>query len=362
MDMPRINTNTPLPSKPVLTRSRALLGSLAVVCMAQLATVDVAAQGRNDERAPRPPRTAKAPTRSMDLDTRLDTTVKVERGTIVDLNATDGKIVVRGWDRDEVEIHAISETGELQFSKSARSVRVEARRGGNRSRTLDATINVRVPLNTRVVVGTMLGNVEVLDVRGEVDANLYSGDLTIRGSSGRTSVSNVSGDINVSDVDGSLHVTAISGEMTLSDIRGDVSVNSNSGDVTMRGIQSNVVQVQVVQGDIAYDGTLSKDGRYAFNTHSGDVSLWLPETTKANIGLQSFSGSLRTTFPVTLPPNSTTARVPSSNLRQSTARPLSLTQPQQLELGGGGGAQVSIQTFDGDVNISRGPRRTTRGS
>ncbi|MGV3710349.1 MAG: DUF4097 family beta strand repeat-containing protein [Gemmatimonas sp.] len=357
----RINITVPLHQRFASAYSRFRMASIALLCLIGLAAANLGAQGRNDERAPRPPRTPRVPTRPVDFETRLDTTVKVERGTIVDLSASDGKIVVRGWDRDEVEIRAVSETGELQFSRSAKAVRVEARRGGNRSRTLDATINVRVPLNTRVVVGTMLGDVEVLDVRGEVDANLYSGDITIRGSSGRTSISNVSGDINVSEVDGSLHVTAISGEMVLSEVRGDVSVNSNSGDVSMRAIQSNMVQVQVVEGDIAFDGAFSKDGRYAFNTHSGDVSLWLPENTKASIGLQSFSGSLRTAFPVTLQPGAGSSRPPTSNLRQSSARPLSLTQPQQIELGGGG-AQVSIQTFEGDVNISRGPRRTTRGS
>lgn len=311
------------------------------------------AQSRNDDRSSRNSRNTR-PSRSDEPETRLDTIVSVERGTIVDLSATDGRITVRGWDRNEVEIHAVSESGELQFNKSARSVRLEASRSG-RSRTLDATINVRVPLNTRVVVGTMLGDVEVLDVRGEVDATLYSGNVTIRGASGRTAVSNVSGDIVVSDVDGALRVSAISGEMQLSDVRGAVEVSSNSGDVMMTGMRGGQIQVDVVQGEITFDGVLSPTGKYEFNTHSGDVHLFLPDSTKGTINLQSFNGELHSAIPLTVQPGSSSTR--GLTVRQLNGRAMSLNQPQHLELGGGKGAQVTISTFNGDVHINRGPRR-----
>lgn len=297
------------------------------------------------------------PPRSDDAEQRLDTTVAVERGTIVDLSATDGRIIVRGWDRNEVEVRAVSESGELQFTKSARSVRLEARRGGARSRTLDATINVRVPLNTRVVVETQLGDVQVLEVRGEVDATLYSGDVTIRGASGRTAVSNVAGNINISDVDGALRVSAITGEIELGEVRGDVEVTSNSGDVSMRGVQGNIVHVEVVQGEISFEGALSKTGKYEFNTHSGDVHLFLPDSTKGTVNLQSFSGSLHSAFPMTLQPGTVSSRNSAMGVRQLNSRAMSLNQPQKLEIGGGNGAQVTISTFNGDVHISRGPRR-----
>lgn len=347
-------------------RSVVVLASLIALC----AVKSVAAQKRNDVRSSKTSQTKASQNKTShgkashnmrassddELTTRLDTTVAVERGTIVDLSASDGRITVRGWDRNEVEVHAVSESGELQFSKSARSIRVEARRSG-RSRTLDATITVRVPLNTRVVVGTMLGDVEVLDVRGEVDATLYSGNVTIRGASGRTAVSNVAGDIVISDIDGALRVNAMTGEMKLSDVRGDVDVTSNSGDVSMRGMLSNSVQVQVVEGEITYDGALSKSGKYSFNTHSGDVHLFLPDSTKGTVILQSFSGSLHSTFPIMVQPRAGAPGSISSSVRQLNGRAMSLNQQQRLEIGGGNGAQVTISTFNGDVHINRGPRR-----
>ncbi|MEO7360034.1 MAG: DUF4097 family beta strand repeat-containing protein [Gemmatimonadaceae bacterium] len=340
----------------VFSRASLLAAMLAIVCTTPFAE----AQSANVEGGSRTSRNTRV-ARGDDKEMRLDTTVAVERGTIVDLSASDGRITVRGWDRNEVEIHAVSSTGELQFSRNSRSLRLEARRSG-RLKTLDATISVRVPLNTRVVVGTMLGDVEVLDVRGEVDATLYSGNVTIRGASGRTAVSNVSGDINVSDIDGALRVTAISGEMTLSDIRGDVEVSSNSGDVSMRGMLSNLVHVQVVEGEIWYDGALSKTGKYEFNTHSGDVHLYLPDSTKGTVSLQSFNGSLHSTLPLTVQPGSGVSRGFAGAVRQFNGRAMSLNEQQLLEIGGGNGAMVTISTFNGDVHINRGPRRPGKDS
>ncbi|MEO7359026.1 MAG: DUF4097 family beta strand repeat-containing protein [Gemmatimonadaceae bacterium] len=299
--------------------------------------------------------------RDTEENTVLDTTVSVERGTIVDLSATDGRITVRGWDRNEVEIKAQAESGELQFSKSPRSVRVEGRRG-TRSGAIDVVMNVRVPLNTRVVVNTMLGTVQVLDVHGEVDAELVSGDITIRGAAGRTAISNVSGDIVVSDIDGPLRVGAISGDISLTDVRGPVELSSNSGDVSMRGMTSPAIQVQLVQGEITFDGTFSPTGRYEFGTHSGDVRLYLPDNAKGSLELQSFSGSLHSTYPMVLQPDSSTsrqgmARSFSGGSRQLGTRALGLSQRQRLEFGGGGGAHITVSTFNGDVHISRGPSR-----
>ena len=196
-------------------------------------------------------------TRTEDRSVRFDTTVAVEKGTILDVTAATGTIVVRGWDRNEIEVRAESESGEFQFSRSARSVRFEARRI-TRGRD-EVSIQIRVPLNTRTVVANSSGEVQVLDVRGEVDANLLNGEVIIRGASGRTAISTVNAEVSITDVDGPLKVQSMTGEIALKDIRGDIEVLSSSGEVSMSGIQANHVQTEMVQGDIFFDGTLFRD-------------------------------------------------------------------------------------------------------
>lgn len=306
-------------------------------------------------------RTSRQPaSRNSRTDTRasrLDTTVEVARGIIVDVSANDGDITIRGWDRSEVEVRAESESSDLEFSTSTRTVRLASRRS-NGSRGGSATINLRVPLNTRVVVNTTRGEVHVLDVRGEVDAELVSGDVTIHGAAGRTSVRNVSGSIDVTDVNGAVTLSAISGDLTVRDVRGDVNVSSSSGDVSMHGIRANSVQAQVVQGDIVFEGALAPTGRYEFNTHSGDVHLLLDERAKATLRVQSFSGELQSSLPMVLQPDDAVPRPLNSSGRTMSSRSMRLSQAKRLELGGGGGAQVSVSTFNGDVVVSRSPGRS----
>jgi len=315
---------------------------LAVGAVNTLAAQNRARDSRNDNRL-----------------VRLDTTVAVEPGTILDVTAGTGVITVRGWDRAEVQVRARSDAGEFQFGKSARAVRVEALRT-TRSRLGDVTIEVRVPLNTRVVVANSSGDVQVLDVRGEVDANLLNGDVIIRGASGRTAVTNVTGEITISDIDGPIKVQSLTGNITVTDIRGDVDVSSSTGEVSLSGIQANQIKAEVVQGEISFDGTLSASGRYEFGTHSGDVHLFLPQHAAGTLIMQSFSGNLHSTLPLVVQPDSVSGRPLPAVVRQLTSRSMALNQPRRLQFGGGGSAVVTVTTFNGDVHINRGPRRVPK--
>jgi hypothetical protein len=125
------------------------------------------------------------------------------------------------------------------------------------------------------------------------------------------------------------------------------------------------VQVQVVQGEIFYDGTVTQNGRYEFNTHSGDVHLYLAESARGTLFMQSFSGTLESSFPLVLQPDSATVRPGqvrsfTSGSARVNVRGRTLNEPQRLDFGGGGGAQVRITTFNGDIHISRGPRRADK--
>lgn len=286
---------------------------------------------------------------------RFDTTVAVEKGTILDVTAATGSIIVRGWDRNEIEVRAESESGEFQFSRSARSVRFEARRI-TRARD-EVSIQIRVPLNTRTVIANSSGEVQVLDVRGEVDANLLNGEVIIRGASGRTAISTVNAEVTVTDVDGPLKVQSMTGEIALREIRGDIEVISSSGEVSMSGIQANHVQTEMVQGDIFFDGALNPYGKYDFSTHSGDVHLFFPQNAAGSLNLQSFTGSLHSSVPMLMQSDSTSPRAVPAHVRQFTNRAIALNQPRKLQFGGGGSTVISVTTFNGDVHISRGPRR-----
>jgi hypothetical protein len=54
--------------------------------------------------------------------TRVDTTVRLDRGGAVDLSLISGKIRVTGWDRADVKISATIESGRLRFDANSSRV------------------------------------------------------------------------------------------------------------------------------------------------------------------------------------------------------------------------------------------------
>src|SRR3981081_2820214 len=82
--------------------------------------------------------------------TRIDTTVRLDRGGAVDLSLISGKIRVTGWDRPDVKVSASITSGLLRFdaNSSRVSLSVESNDDGRRGRhhdVGDARYDVSVP-------------------------------------------------------------------------------------------------------------------------------------------------------------------------------------------------------------------------
>ena len=83
-------------------------------------------------------------------------------------------------------------------------------------------------------------------------------------------------------------------------------------------LQVERLTAKTVSGDIDFDGSLARGGRYEFNAHSGDVRLVLANVTGFELDASTFSGSIRSDFPVTL----------RSTARRRPARPPRHEQPR----------------------------------
>jgi DUF4097 and DUF4098 domain-containing protein YvlB len=267
---------------------------------------------------------------------RIDTTVTVGRDAAVDLSLISGDVTVTAASRDEVRIRAHSDVIPLRFERVGNTVRVTTE-PGNYRRSGSQRMEVVVPFGTRVRAGSVSGSVSVRGVRGEIDANSVSGDATVEDVTRRASVSSVSGDVRVSGVDGDVRARGVSGDVTIDRVSGEVDAETVSGEVDVRGARSERVHAQSVSGDITYDGTIARDGRYDFQSHSGSVRLFVPSDAGISLTASSFSGSVNSRMPMTMGPT-----------RSSTG----VRRGQRMELSiNGGGARVSAQTFSGDIVI-----------
>lgn len=93
-------------------------------------------------------------------------------------------------------------------------------------------------------------------------------------------ISSVSGDVEVSGVTGRVHASAVSGDVRVKNVSGSVSASAVSGDVE--------VVVDRLEGD----------DDMKFSSVSGDVNVKLPANLAADVDMSSFSGDIKTDFPI----------------------------------------------------------------
>ena len=283
--------------------------------------------------------------------TRVDTTVRLDRGGAVDLSLISGKIRVTGWDRSDVKISASIESGYLRFNANSSRVSLsvedsdnDGRRGRRHNDVGDARYDVSVPRGSRLILEAVSGDVISKGSQGEIEATSVSGDVDVTDGVRTVSAESVSGSVHAAQVNGNLRTETVSGDLRVENVTGDVEASTVSGSIRLVGVQSKDVRTESVSGDLTYTGTIEPSGRYSFESHSGTVRLNIPRGAGAQFSVETFSGDLSTDFPVTIPPN------PNGRRREGH---------MDFQIGDGR-AKVTAQTFSGSIIINSGSDSTTR--
>jgi hypothetical protein len=279
-----------------------------------------------------------------------DSSFAVARNAVVDITLRTGRLVVRGGSASTGAIRGRS--GEYQLRTSGVGVTLEdsdSMRSSDRSRSRtasrrnDATLELDLPRNVRLVISTASADIDVSGIDGDVEVRTTSGDISLDDIGGRLTLETLSGDVRLDGRSGPARVTTMSGDITLRGVRDDVNVHTTSGDVMLGMDRAARVDVETISGDVTFDGSTTDDARLQINTHSGDVTLRLPESARGSIDLSTYSGDMTASGSLTLMPNSLT----SSRSERAVRR---------YEIGGGGSTRFTISTFTGDVRVVRGNR------
>lgn len=266
---------------------------------------------------------------------RLDTTVTLDRDGTVDLSLVSGEIIVGAGSGNSVRVRAWSERGILQFSASPLRVSLQVR--SRRGRMGETRYEVTVPVGTRLLLRAVSGDITASGVKGEIEAGSVSGDLEIADGAGEVELETVSGDVRAERLSARVRARSVSGDLTLRGVEGELEVETVSGALRLSGIRSKVLRTETVSGELEYEGTLEADGRYDFQSHSGDMRLSVPANAGATMRLETFSGSVESDFTMTMQPGG-----------QASDR------PKRMEFSfGHGRARITAETFSGDIRIER---------
>jgi len=264
-----------------------------------------------------------------------------------------GDIVVTGGGGDEVSVDAVKRT---RGDKSQLDqVRIEGDSGPGRveiktvypmrsSSSVSVDFTVVVPAGASLEVHSISGSVKVTGVRGSVRAETVSGTVTAADTPKLEIAKTISGNVTLTNVqtEGDISVGTINGTMSARGVRAHgIDFSSISGDLVIADMVCDRLGAKSVSGNVEYAGGISRTGRYSLTSHSGTIRLTLANPSGFELNADSFSGSVRTDFPVTLGPTSGRERG-----RPGPGRTMHAVF-------GDGGATLTIRTFSGDIVIAK---------
>jgi hypothetical protein len=183
---------------------------------------------------------------------------------------------------------------------------------------LDLSVEVEVPVDARLHIATV------------------SGDVQASGLHGPQRYQTVSGDLFLTDLGGTVRVNTISGDATIRASEPlDVRSEAVSGDLNVAAPLLRGLVASAVSGDLGIEGELSPAGEFRVETVSGDLSLGL-------IGSVAFD-----------------VRGLSTDISSNIDHRVEGRLDRRRVVIGSGGPGFLFKSMSGDLSIRR-PRRTER--
>jgi hypothetical protein len=195
-----------------------------------------------------------------------------------------GYVRVEGWDRDSVS--AVDSTAQaLTIRRDAPGeIHINPPRDGRGGNVARSDIFVRVPRTVRVSVEGHQTKVDVLGVTGRVDVDVgVEGDLRIAGTPSEVNVYAPQSDIDLQVTTPYLRVKGASGRIRWTGSSEDVLLSTVTGGITIEGGTVERGRFETTSGDIHFRGGVSAHASIVVETHSGDITAELAKGTSAEV-------------------------------------------------------------------------------
>jgi len=259
-------------------------------------------------------------------------------------------------------------TGGAQVTSTSGDVTARRIGGVLVARSISGTLVVE-DVDSQATATSNSGDVTVRGAKGDVVANAHSGAVRVERVSGRATARAFSGAVVVSDVDGDVTAESASDQLTIQTVRGRVNATTSSGEIVVKGAQNGVrafsvsgsivlysskgrldltstsadlqlhdvdsreVVTRNTSGQTFFEGAVYADGRYTFESLSGEITLKVPAQSGFSLFAKTYSGSINTQFPLQLTPGQVAG------------------ERQVRGTFGKGGAEITVTSYQGPIQI-----------
>jgi DUF4097 and DUF4098 domain-containing protein YvlB len=197
---------------------------------------------------------------------RIERTFNVGNMPQLEVNNFAGSITVQAGKSDTVNVVAIKKVKrnsdlsriEIKMSEARGGVVIQTR-NPTRLNSASVQLEITAPAGTRLDLDTGAGSVVVLNMAGDVEIDSGAGDVT------------------------------------LVDATGQVDAHTGAGSIDVRGA-AGTVRLHTGAGSIDYAG--APGGNCRFNTGAGDIRLVLPASLRAQVDLDTGTGTINVGFNV----------------------------------------------------------------
>lgn len=256
----------------------------------------------------------------------------------VEIENHAGSVTVIGWDQAEVRVSGRLGKGaeRLDFETHGGRTEIEVEVHGN-PHGVRSDIEVYVPAGSRVEIDSFAADIDVRGVSGRVQAETVNGSITVAGSAEVVEIESVNGSLEVSGPARRVQAESVNGKVIIDGASGDLEASTVNGELIVDGGSFERAHLDIVNGEVRFNGALSPHATLEIETVSGAVDLILPGDVAADFSIASFSGDIE---------NDITDATPERTSRY--------TSEQELRFSTGeGGAKVSIQTLSGNIQIRK---------
>lgn len=180
------------------------------------------------------------------FDESFQQTCPLRPGGTFELQNVNGSVVVTGWERNEVEVHAVKTARNLEdlqrvkIEVSAKADKVAVSTRYPEDEGVGVSVEYRVHVPRRVLLGrvtTVNGAVRVAGVEGSGELHAVNGDVEALDSAGRfrayTTNGNVRLELRSLDGEGALTAETVNGSVVVAlprGVGGELDVRSMNGD------------------------------------------------------------------------------------------------------------------------------------
>ena len=271
------------------------------------------------QRPPRPPDT--------------DVTENVTRGARLAVENFAGEVIIRFWDRDQVKVTARHSTRTKIAVRNTPAAVEIASRGSSGVPSVDYEITAPAWMPVRIE-GTY-NFVSVEGAQSEVTASTVRGDILVKGGTGLVRAKSIEGVVSVEGAKGRIQAESVNEGIRISGSSGEIVATTTNGDITLSNVEAKSVEIETVNGDVRFDGTLAA-GRYRFATHNGDIRLAVPESSSATFLVRTYNGDFTTNLPL------------------KGGKPEDVSRGRRVRFTlGAGSAEVELESFGGEIIVQR---------